>query len=401
MSENKVVKILSVAAARPNLVKIAPLVRAIDRFNQKALETLKNKPQIKHVLVHTGQHYDTAMSGQFFTDLGIPQPDYNLEVGSGSFAYQDGTTMMRVEDVLLREQPDWVVVVGDVNGTMATAVNARKNGFRVAHVEAGLRSRDWSMPEEINRVITDRVANRLFTTCRFADANLQQEGVAPELIRRVGNIMIDTLEYCRPVAAGLDVQNELAKVAETPVKTDILTPGKYIVLTMHRPAGVDNPACFRPIMHAFLKCAEKTPMVFPLHPRTRHRLEEFGILPELRRCKNIILTGPVPYPVMLALNLNAAALFTDSGGLQDESCVLGIPCFTLRENTERPVTLVENNGTSRLIGLNPNAISQALMNLPDRGTTRPERWDGHTAERIIDDLMAEFTNAEKSHVQSN
>jgi len=364
-------KILSVVGARPNFIKIMPLVRAI-----------RAHPAVQHVLVHTGQHYAPEMSEVFFAELGIPQPDVNLEVGSGSHGYQIGQTMIAFEKPLLDYRPDWVIVVGDVNATAACSIVARKHGVRVAHVEAGLRSHDWSMPEEINRVVTDRLSNLLFTTDRFADENLRAEGMPATAICRVGNVMIDTLEYERPAAAALGL-HEVTGAA--------LEPDRYGVVTLHRPSNVDSADALTKLVGVLREIARTLPLVFPVHPRTRARLMEFKLWPELSHDRQIILTGPLTYRQLLRLNMDAKVLLTDSGGIQEECTVLGTHCLTLRQNTERPITLRANGGTNVLAGTDPGAILQAfreILPLPRRAV-RPEFWDGRTALRILERLLHE------------
>jgi UDP-N-acetylglucosamine 2-epimerase (non-hydrolysing) len=368
---------MSIVGARPNFMKIAPFVRAS-----------QSKP-VDHILVHTGQHYAPDMSAVFFEELGIPQPDVNLEVGSGSHAYQLGQTMIAFEPVLLENKPDWVIVVGDVNATAACSITARKHSIAVAHIEAGLRSRDWSMPEEINRVVTDRLSNLLFTTDHLADANLRQEGVTDGSICRVGNIMIDTMEFERTHAAALDPQEILAANALLPA-TGPLTPDRYAIVTLHRPSNVDSAAQLAPLVTVLREISATLAVVFPVHPRTQARLTEFGLWDALLHQPNVILTKPLSYREMLRLNLDARLALTDSGGIQEECAVLGTHCLTLRANTERPITLAENGGTNHLVGNQPAEIRRvfnAVLSEPRR-PSRPPLWDGHTAERILARLLA-------------
>jgi len=387
---------MSVVGARPNLMKIAPFIHAIERFEESAGSHVK----IINQLVHTGQHYDQNMSDSFFEDLNIPRPDYHLGVGSGSHAYQMGQTMIEFEKVLLASKPDWVVVVGDVNATGSCSITAKKHQFRVAHIEAGLRSNDWTMPEEINRIITDRVSDLLLTPCRFADENLKREGASAQRIERVGNIMIDTLEANREKAASMDINAVVSRnIAQTPEenktekarssKARKLTGEDFVLLTMHRPSNVDEPQTLKALMDALQEIAEKYPIVFPIHPRTRERLKEFALWDVIAENKNIIATQPIGYLDFLCLNMRARVLLTDSGGLQEEACVLGTPCLTLRWNTERPVVLVENGGTNILVGNDPEKIRNGFKQMADfpRKEHRPELWDGHTAERVVSAIV--------------
>ncbi|AKJ65533.1 non-hydrolyzing UDP-N-acetylglucosamine 2-epimerase [Kiritimatiella glycovorans] len=372
-------KIMSVVGARPNFMKIAPFAHAIEREDDR----------IEHFLVHTGQHYDPEMYHSFFEALNIPTPDVDLEIGSGSHAEQVGRTMIAFEKVLLERRPDWVVVVGDVNATCACSITARKHHVRVAHIEAGLRSFDERMPEEINRMVTDRVSNLLLTPDELSGENLRREGAEEERIRFVGNIMIDTLEAHRARAEALDLNDILTSHAIDP---DLKTPvddGSFAVMTMHRPSNVDSREVLEPLVRCLREeVASKMPLVWSIHPRTRNRLETFGLWDELLADDRLILIRPVGYHAMLKLNMSARLMLTDSGGLQEECCVLGTPCITMRENTERPVTLVENGGVSELTGPDPEKITSALdtfLNMERRGH-RPPLWDGKTAERIVTEL---------------
>ena len=379
-------RLLSVVGARPNFMKIAPLVAAVTAHNRQ-----HPNATVQHVLVHSGQHYDPTLSGRFFEELGIPDPDYHLEVGSGSHAYQVGMTMIGFETVLLKEKPDWVIVVGDVNATSACSLTAKKHQFRVAHIEAGLRSHDWSMPEEVNRVVTDRLSDLLFTTCRFANANLALEGAAPDKIALVGNIMIDTLESQRAQAEGRDP----AEIVRTNRPVDLsvqphapLDLNGFGVLTLHRPSNVDDPVALTRNLELVLDLAEGLPIIFPAHPRTVGRLKEFGLWPRLTSSPRIIVVQPLGYLDLLALTSSARVVLTDSGGIQEECCVLGTPCLTLRSNTERPATLVENGGTNHLVGTEPQRVKEVFHRVltQARKPYRPPLWDGHTAKRILERL---------------
>lgn len=375
-------KIVSVVGARPNFMKVAPFCRA-----------LKAYPDVKHVLVHTGQHYDVRMSEQFFKELDIPNPDINLEIGSGSHAEQVGRTMIAFEKVLREEKPDWVVVLGDVNATCACSITAKKEHVKCAHIEAGLRSRDMDMPEEVNRLVTDRLSDLLFTPDRLSNANLKAEGVADEKVRFVGNIMIDTLEREREKAAALDV-NEIVRqnLVEELLGRDVpsLAERGYVAMTMHRPSNVDQRETLESAMRFFLdEIAKEHPIVWAIHPRAQKMLKQFGLWEEVVANPNMILVKPLGYHAMLRLNMGARLFMTDSGGLQEECCVLGTPCLTMRWNTERPITLMENGGASILVGNAVEKIRDAYRSQIDapRHAMRPELWDGHAAERIADELV--------------
>jgi UDP-N-acetylglucosamine 2-epimerase (non-hydrolysing) len=362
-------KILNVIGARPNLMKMAPLVTALGKYPDS----------FKQVLVHTGQHYDERMDGVFFRELGLPRPDINLEVGSASHAVQTGKIMAAFEEVCLSEKPDLVIVVGDVNSTLACAITAKKLGIRLAHVEAGLRSRDFDMPEEINRLCTDVICDFLFTTDRFADENLRQEGIHESRIHFVGNVMIDTLNRHRSFAERLDLISKLG-----------LEKGGFATLTLHRPSNVDDPDIFFGILSALQEIARDVPIVFPIHPRTRKMAEQFGFLPMFSTgapVRGIWMCEPLGYIDFLHLNMNARMVLTDSGGLQEETTVLGVPCITLRHNTERPVTCVE--GTNRLVGNAKDAILEAakeILTEPAGPSPVPQKWDGKAADRIVEVL---------------
>jgi UDP-N-acetylglucosamine 2-epimerase (non-hydrolysing) len=372
-------RIMSVVGARPNFMKIAPFARELARF----------PGQFEPLLVHTGQHYDEAMSAAFFRELGIPAPDIDLEIGSGTHAEQVGRTMIAFEKVVQQRRPDWVVVVGDVNATCACAITAKKEHVKLAHIEAGLRSFDLGMPEEINRMVTDRLSDLLFTTDAMADDNLRREGVPDERIRRVGNIMIDTLEQQRPRAAGLDPQHiverqRLEGVARGPLPA--LADDGFAVLTLHRPSNVDDRSVLAALVDVLLgEVASRMPLIWPVHPRTRKQLEAFGLWSQVTVCPAVVLTPPLGYLDMLRLTLGARVMLTDSGGLQEECCVAGTPCVTLRLNTERPVTLREHGGVSILVGNDPVRIRAAFLDAlaEPRAPHRPPLWDGRAAERMV------------------
>lgn len=355
-------KYILVAGARPNFMKIAPIHRAFTaRRNGRSTTEL--------LLVHTGQHYSRNMSDDFFHDLGIPEPDINLEVGSGSHAEQTARIMMAFEPACLEHRPDWVIVVGDVNSTIACALTAKKLGIRVAHVEAGLRSRDMSMPEEINRLCTDAISDILFTTDSTADDNLCKEGVADERIHFVGNTMIDSL------------LQQIDRARQQPLPHG-LSRGNYAVLTLHRPSNVDSPDRLAQLMGAINSIADRIPVVFPVHPRTAPRLLKLDLNPRIRSVE------PMSYLPFLGLVASARMVLTDSGGIQEEATVLGIPCLTMRSNTERPITC--EIGTNVLVGTDPQRIvreADAILTGQMRPSAIPEKWDGHAAERIVEVLL--------------
>ena len=380
-------KIISVVGARPNFMKVAPFVKAIRRHNE-ALSSASGSRPLEHVLVHTGQHYDDRMSKAFFTALDLPEAELNLGVGSGSHAEQVGKTMIAFEKVLQEKRPDWVMVIGDVNATCACSITAKKEGIKLAHLEAGLRSNDMSMPEEINRLVTDRLSDLFFTPDHFSNENLRNEGVPPERIHFVGNVMIDTLLSNREKAELLQIPEILSLNAiypSIPPNLD-LHKGEYALVALHRPANVDNSEVVHSIFEFFRNevCSDM-PVVWPLHPRTRKRFEEFNLWDRLIQTKNLILLQPLGYHEMLKLNLNARIAFTDSGGLQEECCVVGTPCLTLRPNTERPVTLQEHGGVSLLTGNDPDRIREQYRKVRDLPRTphSPDLWDGRSAERIV------------------
>jgi len=345
-------KLLHVVGARPNFPKLAPVHRAGQRAN------------VAQVVVHTGQHYDDALSDAFFRDLGIVAPDVNLAVGSDSHAVQTARIMERIEPVLLRERPDWVVVYGDVNSTMAAAVVASKLGIRVAHVEAGLRSFDRTMREELNRIVTDRLASLLLTPSRDADAQLRAEGEPDSEIAFVGNVMIDSLVYALPAARATGFREKLG------------LNGSAVVVTLHRPSNVDDDSRIRVLAGVLSEIGLQRRVVFPAHPRTQRRLAAAGL-----EMKRVTLMEPVSYLEMLSLVEHAYAVVTDSGGLQEETTALGVPCLTVRPNTERPITITE--GTNRLVP-DPADILAALEQVRrPEVAPRPEGWDGRAGERVI------------------
>jgi UDP-N-acetylglucosamine 2-epimerase (non-hydrolysing) len=358
-------KILNICGARPNFMKIAPLMRA---FRQHA--------GITPLLVHTGQHYDKNMSDLFFRQLRIPEPDINLEVGSASHALQTAEIMKRFEPVVLGQKPDWVLVVGDVNSTIACALVATKLGVRVAHVEAGLRSFDRSMPEEVNRVLTDAISDLLFVTEPSGVENLKREGIAAEKIHFVGNVMIDTLKASRDEAEKSGVLESLG-----------LKAGKYNVLTLHRPSNVDDAEIFGRILAAIEEIQRDLPVVFPIHPRTLANTKRLGYAERIAAMSGLRIVEPLGYLDFMKLTANAAVVLTDSGGIQEETTILGVWCLTLRENTERPVTITQ--GTNELVGTDTAAIVAAYRKRRGSSIVQrpvPEKWDGRAAERIAEIL---------------
>lgn len=351
--------VLHVVGARPNFMKAAPVIRSLTGRNG-----------IQQTLVHTGQHYDANMSEVFFKELNIPAPDINLQVGTGSHAQQTATIMSRFEPVLTEARPDVVVVYGDVNSTVAAALVCAKLGVPVAHVEAGLRSYDRTMPEEINRILTDQMSTLLFTPSLDGNENLANEGIAPEKVHLVGNVMIDTLMRLLPEATKCTFPE---------------MPDEYLLVTMHRPGNVDDPVFMYQLLDVMNDVAQEIAVIFPVHPRTACRFKEFGLNAERIRFLN-----PLSYIDFLALQSKAKAVITDSGGIQEETTFLGVPCLTLRENTERPITITM--GTNRLIGRDTNALRVALSTIGEvkQPKSAPPLWDGHTGKRIANILMQKF-----------
>ncbi|MBZ9572246.1 UDP-N-acetylglucosamine 2-epimerase (non-hydrolyzing) [Patescibacteria group bacterium] len=363
------IKILIVAGARPNFIKIAPLI-----------EEFKKHRNIKTVLVHTGQHYDFEMSKVFFQELKIPKPNYNLGVGSGTHAYQIGEIMIRFEKVILKEKPDLVIVVGDVNSTLAGALTAVKLHIPVAHVEAGLRSFDLKMPEEVNRLLTDQISDYLFVTEPSAIKNLLREGLERKKIFFVGNIMIDTL---------LRYKNIFLK--RKTLQKFGFRRRQYALLTLHRPKNVDYKEVFRGILEALTEIQKRIKIIYPIHPRTKKRIKEFGFKDKIKRMKNLILVKPVGYLNMLNLMGNAKLVLTDSGGIQEETTVLSIPCLTIRKVTERPITC--EIGTNKVIGLQKENIIKESLKILNGKTKKgkiPKYWDGKTAKRIVNIIRKKY-----------
>ena len=359
-------KVLNIVGARPNFMKVAPIVEVMKRRADK----------FQPMIVHTGQHYDAQMSDAFFRDLGLPEPDVYLGVGSSSHAVQTAKIMIEFEPVVLEHKPDWVLVVGDVNSTIACALVCSKLGVKVAHVEAGLRSRDRTMPEEINRLLTDQISDLLLTPSPDGNDNLKAEGITEEKIKLVGNVMIDSLF------------TQLKRAEESNVRKELNVDGEdYAVLTLHRPSNVDDRETFLRLLNALEAIAERLPIIFPVHPRTRARIDEFGFS---ERAKKMMLIEPLGYLDFLRLYSGARLVLTDSGGIQEETTALGIPCLTMRENTERPITVTM--GTNKIVGTNTEKIKQEAFRVLENQTKEnpsriPPLWDGKTAERICDALL--------------
>jgi UDP-N-acetylglucosamine 2-epimerase (non-hydrolysing) len=369
--EGSKIRILAVVGARPNFMKIAPLLRE-----------LQAREGIETTLVHTGQHYDAAMSSDFFRDLGIREPDVNLEVGSGSHAAQTAQVLVGIEKLLVEQPPSAVLLVGDVNSTVAASLAAAKLLIPVAHVEAGLRSGDRTMPEEINRLVTDCLSTWCFTTEPAGDENLRREGVPEEKIHHVGNVMIDTLRANEARAGELDTVDRLG-----------LEPGRYALLTLHRPSNVDDPDKLAALFAVLEEIHRELPVVFPVHPRTRGAIEKLlgGKSPKLR------LLDPQGYLDFLRLMIDARVVLTDSGGIQEETTALGVPCLTLRDNTERPITV--DVGSNVLVGSDPEALRKAARAVLDGQAKKgsvPELWDGHASARIADVLERDLRQRERT-----
>ncbi len=359
-------KIANIVGARPNFMKIAPII-----------DEMKKHADIEATLVHTGQHYDEKMSKLFFDDLGLPVPDVYLGIGSGGHGEQTGKVMIEFEKIVQANKPDLVLVVGDVNSTIACGLVAVKLGVKLAHVEAGLRSYDRGMPEEINRVLTDQISDYLFLTERSAFLNLEREGIAPGKIFFVGNVMIDSLMKHRARAEQSNILHDLK-----------LESGKYGLITLHRPSNVDVKANLESILYALFQVQRDVPLVFPVHPRTRKQIKQFGLEEYVAQASNLIWTDPLGYLDFLKLTAHARLVITDSGGIQEETTVLGVPCITVRENTERPVTVTE--GTNLVIGMSPQRIIEESYRILEGNGKKggvPEFWDGKAAERIVKILL--------------
>lgn len=381
-------KIISVVGARPNFMKVAPFISEINRYNLESLKT--NREQIKHILVHTGQHYDDLMSKKFFDDLEIPEADINLGIGSGSHAEQVGNSMIELEKVFVKEKPDWVIIYGDVNATLAASVTAKKLHIKVCHIEAGLRSGDLKMPEEINRLVTDRLSDLLLTPDLLSVENLKKEGIPDSSIRFVGNIMIDTLENNRAKSDRLDIKQIIKSNMISNLKEVTISKNDYAVITLHRPSNVDDKEILTSLV-SFIstEVSEVLPVIWTIHPRTEKQLKLFNLWEKLIQVTNIFLVNPLGYHDMLKLNMHAKIMLTDSGGLQEECTVLGTPCLTMRWNTERPVTLREYGGASVLVGNNIDRIRKEFFNTlkESRKPERPALWDGKTAGRCLEEIL--------------
>jgi UDP-N-acetylglucosamine 2-epimerase (non-hydrolysing) len=362
-------KIVNVVGARPNFMKIAPIQRE-----------MKNNQKLKPILVHTGQHYDKKMSKLFFRDLELPQPDVYLGVGSGSHAQQTAKIMIEFEKVIVDNNPDLVIVVGDVNSTVACSLVAAKMGVRIAHVEAGLRSFDRTMPEEINRLVTDALADFLFVSEESGIKNLKKEGIAKSKIYFTGNVMIDSLVYFMKKAEHSNILSRLK-----------LNGFPYCLITLHRPSNVDVKENLRQLLNAFSIITKELKIIFPMHPRTQKMIEQFELSSEVSSLKNLIILDPIGYLDFMKLMKNATVVLTDSGGIQEETTYLGIPCITMRNNTERPVTI--NLGTNVLVGSDTQLVVQetlSILNGNSKKGTIPELWDGKTAERIVSIIAEHF-----------
>lgn len=369
-------QLICVVGARPNFMKIAPIIEAIQ----------SHANNIQVTLVHTGQHYDANMKHQFFDQLGIPAPDIDLEVGSGTHSEQTAEIMKRFEKALTDHPADAVLVVGDVNSTIACALVAAKNHIPVVHVEAGLRSYDRAMPEEINRVLTDQISDLLYTTERNAEANLVREGISPERIRFVGNVMIDTLK--KHVEKAIPIEDTFANVEGAQALLD--APQGFALLTMHRPSNVDDPQTLQRLLSTIADISQQVPVFFPVHPRTQARINDFGLADILSQA-NIVTTGPLGYMELLGLMSKARVVLTDSGGIQEETTALGVPCITLRENTERPITAEQ--GTNTVVGTDAELIkrtAEEVLKTGGKHGREPELWDGQAAVRIAKDLSEWF-----------
>ncbi len=391
-------KIMSIAGARPNFMKLASIAKAAEAHNLKAAARGHDKPDIHHIIVHTGQHYDEKMSKAFFDELGIPKPDINLEVGSGSHAGQTAEIMKRFEEVLVRELPDALLVVGDVNSTIACTLVAAKIEYPpshhrkrpvIVHVEAGLRSFDRDMPEEVNRILTDSLSDLLFVTESSGVRNLQKEGIGAEKVHLVGNVMIDTLI------------DHVDKAKKSKIKEFLAINKQYGLVTLHRPSNVDSLQSLEPILQALHTISQDIPLYFPVHPRTLNKIYQFGLTdicnwrfmqekPSAKAGSSLYILPPQGYLDFLNLTAEAAIVITDSGGIQEEATFLGVPCVTLRENTERPVTVTE--GTNYLIGTDPRKILttvHAILAGQKKDAKIPQFWDGKAGARIIDVILAE------------
>ena len=378
-------KIISIVGARPNFMKVSPLIKAINKHNGN------NPDKISHLLVHTGQHYDDCMSKKIFDELEIPDADLNLGIGSGTHAEQVGYSMIALEKVFENEKPDWVIVYGDVNATLAASVTAKKLQLKVCHVESGLRSGDKSMPEEINRIVTDRLSDLLLTPDKISMQNLINEGISINSIKFVGNIMIDTLEFNRDKAKKLNIQNIISNSLIVNNTVNSLIEDNYAVMTLHRPSNVDNKHVLEDLVNLIINdLSKEIPIIWAIHPRTQKQLQLFNLWENIISTDSIFVVKPLGYLEMLRLNMSAKIMLTDSGGLQEECTFLGTPCLTMRWNTERPITLKENGGVSILVGNDINLIKKEFYELLDfkRNPIYPELWDGKTAERCLTEILS-------------
>lgn len=374
-------KIISVVGARPNFIKISPFINEINKYNISA----KNK--INHILVHTGQHYDKRMSKNFFEALNIPKPNINLNIGSGTHSFQVGKTMIEFEKVLFEEKPDWIIVVGDVNATLSCSIAAKKLNIKVCHLEAGLRSFDMTMPEEVNRIITDRISDLLLTPDIKSSENLYKEGIDRKKIKFIGNIMIDTLLDNKDIASKLSVQEIINNNSIN--KNKNIDPN-FTLITLHRPFNVDDKNILASIVDFFVnELSTKFHILWPLHPRTHKMLKDYNLLSKLTQNDSVNLLHPLNYHEFLKLNMTSKLVITDSGGLQEECTVLKTPCITLRPNTERPITLVKNGGASILVGNDIKKIKNAIDSIFKKSDKFliPKFWDGKTANRFLDELL--------------
>lgn len=375
-------KIISVVGARPNFIKISPFIKAINNHNDSSPDIT-----IDHLLVHTGQHYDDRMSKSFFESLNLPESDINLSIGSGTHAEQVGNTMIEFEKICLLEKPDWVVVVGDVNATLACSVTAKKLHIKVCHIEAGLRSGDKEMPEEINRLVTDCLSDLLLTPDKISIDNLRKEGIEEGKIKFVGNIMIDTLQENIGKIKKLNIQNIISEnIIQGQSITSFNGLNIFALMTMHRPSNVDSQYVLTSIVDLFM-CNDMIdfPIIWTIHPRTQKQLKKINLWEELLENEKIILLHPIGYHAMLKLNKECRIMFTDSGGLQEECTILGTPCLTLRDNTERPITLRKNGGLSVLVGNKVENIKNEYYKLMNSESypVYPDLWDGKTAKRCL------------------
>lgn len=373
-------KIVHVVGARPNFMKIAPIMKAFDQLNAEA-----GQSKFEQILVHTGQHYSKEMSELLFEELGLPEPTTNLGVGSGGHGEQTGKIMIQFEQYILDVKPDLVLVVGDVNSTVACALVAKKLQIPVVHVEAGLRSGDMAMPEEVNRVMTDAISDLMFTTEPSGNENLKKENVGDDRIKFVGNTMIDSLLSHKEKALSRPTLEDLGVKSGDEIK-------RYGVVTLHRPSNVDEANILEGLVNVISRISEDMSIVFPIHPRTQNRLEEFGLYDRLAKLENVITCGPLGYLDFMNLTANASLILSDSGGIQEEATILRVPCLTLRHNTERPVTL--NAGTNRLVGNDEQVILKAYAEIMQQDFSAmdpPQFWDGSAAERIAKEIEAYLT----------